>query len=79
MLAEVEVDGVRLHVLARDLDDLVATPPTRAVRLLPGFDQFVLGPGTGDGRVVPAARRVAVSRQAGWISPIVVVGGVGQL
>jgi hypothetical protein len=75
MLAEVEVDGVRLHVLARDLDDLVATPPTRAVRLLPGFDQFVLGPGTGDGRVVPAARRAAVSRQAGWISPVVVVGG----
>jgi hypothetical protein len=46
------------------------------VRLLPGFDQYVLGPGTGDPHVVPSARRAAVSRQAGWIAPIVVAGGV---
>ena len=32
--------------------------------------------GTADGRVVPTARRSAVSRQAGWISPVVVVSGV---
>jgi len=75
-LAEVDVEGERAFVLAEDLDELVATPPTPAVRLLPGFDQYVLGPGTGDGRVVPAARRAAVSRQSGWISPVVVVGGV---
>jgi hypothetical protein len=46
------------------------------VRLLPGFDQFVLGPGTADGHVVPPARRAAVSKQGGWISPVVVAGGV---
>jgi hypothetical protein len=46
------------------------------VRLLPGFDQYVLGPGTGDGHVVPTPRRAAVSRQAGWISPVVVAGGI---
>ena len=46
-----------------------------AVRLLPGFDQYVLGPGTADGHVVPASRRAAVSRQSGWISPVVVAGG----
>jgi len=76
LLAEVDVEGERAFVLAEDLDDLVSTPPTPAVRLLPGFDQYVLGPGTGDGRVVPTARRAAVSRQAGWISPVVVAGGV---
>lgn len=75
-LAEVEVDGERAHVLAEDLDELAATRPTRAVRLLPGFDQYVLGPGTGDGHVVPKARRAAVSKQSGWISPVVVAGGV---
>ena len=75
-LAEVAVDGERAYVLADDLDELVATTPTTALRLLPGFDQFVLGPGTADGHVVPASRRAAVSRQAGWISPVVVVGGV---
>jgi hypothetical protein len=75
-LAEVEVGGERMYVLAADLDDLVSTKPTRAVRLLPGFDQFVMGPGTEDAHVIPARRRSAVSRQAGWISPIVVAGGV---
>jgi hypothetical protein len=75
-LAEVGVEGERAFVLAEDLDELVSSPPTSAMRLLPGFDQYVLGPGTGDGRVVPAARRAAVSRQAGWISPVVVASGV---
>ena len=75
-LVEVDVDGERAYVLAEDLDELVATSATTAVRLLPGFDQYVLGPGTGDGRVVPTSRRAAVSRQSGWISPVVVVGGV---
>ena len=75
-LAEVEVDGEPMVVLAEDLPELLGTRPTRAVRLLPGFDQYVLGPGTADGHVVPPARRAVVSRQAGWISPVVVAGGV---
>jgi hypothetical protein len=75
-LAEVDVDGDRAYVLAEDLDDLMSTKPTRAVRLLPGFDQFVMGPGTRDGHVVSARRRTAVSKQAGWISPVVLGGGV---
>ena len=74
-MTEVEVDGDPAHVMTDDLDALVATRPTSAVRLLPGFDQYVLGPGTKDGHVVPAARRSAVSRQSGWISPVVVAGG----
>jgi winged helix DNA-binding protein len=75
-LVQIEVGGEPAHVLAEDLDELTSTTPTTAVRLLPGFDQYVLGPGTGDGHVVPTARRAAVSRQSGWISPVVVVGGV---
>lgn len=75
-VVEVDVDGQRAFLLAEDLDEAAATTPTRAVRLLPGFDQYVLGPGTADARVVPAARRAQVSRQAGWISPVVVAGGV---
>ena len=75
-LVEVDLDGEPAHVLVEDLDELASVTPTTAVRLLPGFDQYVLGPGTGDGHVVPASRRAAVSRQSGWISPVVVVGGV---
>jgi winged helix DNA-binding protein len=74
-LTHVEVEGERAYVLREHHDALMATKPTRAVRLLPGFDQYVLGPTTGDGHVVPAARRRAVSKQSGWIAPIVVAGG----
>jgi len=75
-LVDVEVEGQPAHVLAEDLEELVSTRPTGAVRLLPGFDQYVLGPGTGDPLVVPAGRRAAISRVGGWISPVVLVGGV---
>jgi hypothetical protein len=75
-VAEVEVDGEPMSILAEDLDGLMAARPTKAVRLLPGFDQYVLGPGTGDPHVVPAGRRGDVSRQSGWIAPVVVLGGV---
>jgi len=75
-LAQVEVDGEPEYVLAEDLDELASARPSMAVRLLPGFDQYVLGPGTEDGHVVPAARRAAVSKQSGWISPVVVAGGM---
>ncbi|HEX9495786.1 MAG TPA: crosslink repair DNA glycosylase YcaQ family protein, partial [Candidatus Limnocylindria bacterium] len=75
-LAEVDVDGDRRYILAKDLDELASTRPTRTVRLLPGFDQYVMGPGTRDGHVTPVKRRSAVSKQAGWISPVVLSGGV---
>jgi hypothetical protein len=75
-VAVVEVDGQPAYVLAEHLDELAGSSPSKNVRLLPGFDQFVLGPGTGDGHVTPSPRRAAVSRQAGWISPVVIVGGV---
>jgi hypothetical protein len=75
-MASVQVDGEEAWVATEDLDELLATPPTRALRLLPGFDQWVLGPGTTDPHVLPRARRWMVSRQSGWIAPLVVAGGV---
>lgn len=75
-IAEVEVGGEPAYVLAKDLDALARARPTAAVRLLPGFDQYVLGPMTSDTHVIAAKRRTAVSRQSGWIAPVVVAGGV---
>jgi hypothetical protein len=75
-LAVVEIDGRHAHVFADDLDELMSTKPTGAVRFVPGFDQYVLGPGTEDPLVIPPGRREAVSRQAGWISAVVLVDGV---
>src|SRR5262245_29204120 len=71
-LAAVDIDGDTAYVLREHLKELAATPATTAVRLLPGYDQWVLGPGTADAHVVPPARRTRVSRNAN----IVIVGGV---
>jgi hypothetical protein len=71
-LVAVDVDGDPAHILREDLDELAAAKPSTAVRLLPGYDQWVLGPGTADARVVPPARRTLVSRQAN----LVIAGGV---
>lgn len=75
-LAEIDVDGEPMYCRAEDADALAAARPSSAVRLLPGFDQWVLGPGTDDPHVIPSGRRTAVSRRAGWIAPVVVFGGV---
>jgi hypothetical protein len=75
-LAEVEVDGEAASVRAEDVDELASTRPTEVVRLVAGFDQYVLGPGTDDTRIIATARRRAVSKQSGWIAPAVVAGGV---
>ena len=70
-LATVAVDGEPRLVLRDDVDDLAGARPTSAVRLLPKYDQWVLGPGTADTRVVPASLRADVSRGAN----VVVAGG----
>jgi hypothetical protein len=71
-LAAVDIDGEAAYVLREDIEELTATRATTAVRLLPGYDQWVLGPGTADAHVVPPARRTLVSRNAN----IVIAGGV---
>jgi hypothetical protein len=71
-LAEVDVGGEPAYVLNEDLAELTATAVTGTVRLLPGYDQWVLGPGTADPRVVPPGRRELVSRGAN----LVLAGGV---
>ncbi|MBO9554371.1 crosslink repair DNA glycosylase YcaQ family protein [Cellulomonas sp.] len=71
-LAEVDVDGEPAALLRDDLDELAAASPSHSLRLLPRYDQWVLGPGTADAHVVPPERRAVVSRGAA----VVVVGGV---
>jgi hypothetical protein len=71
-LAMVDVDGTDFLVLREDLDELAATPASSAVRLLPAYDQWVLGPGTADANVVPPDHRAEVSRGAN----LVIAGGV---
>ena len=71
-LVAVDVQGETAYVLDEDVDALMTTRPTPTVRLLPGHDQWVMGPGTKDKHLVPPAHRAAVTRKAN----LVVVGGV---
>jgi hypothetical protein len=74
-LVTVDVEGEQFLALTAQLEELRSTAPSRAVRLLAGFDQYLLGPGTADPRIVAPTRRRLVSKAAGWISPVVLDGG----
>ncbi|WP_460819319.1 DNA glycosylase AlkZ-like family protein [Nocardioides korecus] len=67
-----DVGGTTAYVVRDDVDDLEAARPSEAVRLLPGHDQWVIGPGTKDPHVTPPALRPLMTRKA---NPLV-VGGV---
>src|SRR5204863_8068290 len=69
-LTAVDLEGETAWVPTEHADELAASEPSSTVRLLGGFDQWVLGPGTGDGHVTPSARRSSVSRTAGRTVPI---------
>jgi hypothetical protein len=75
-LTEVETDdGHTLLALGEQLDELAATDPSEDVYLLPGFDQYILAAPRTLTPLLPAAAKPKVSRQAGWISPVVVHRG----
>jgi hypothetical protein len=71
-LVAVDVEGSVAYVVREDVDALAASLPSEAVRLLPGHDQWVIGPGTKDVHVTPLSRRDLMTRKA---NPVI-VGGV---
>ena len=71
-LATVDLDGEPRHLLREDLPDLASTSETHTVRLLPGNDQWVMGPGTTESGIIPPKQRSLISRQ----TPFVIMGGV---
>jgi hypothetical protein len=71
-LAAVEVDGTVAYLAREDIDALLSSTPSSAVRFLPGHDQWVMGPGTKDAQVTPPALRDLMTRKA---NPVI-AGGV---
>ena len=78
-LQAVTIEGVDVLVLREHLDDLAKSPASTAVRLLPGRDSWVMAPGTSDTRIVPPARREAVSRSSNLVLARGVVAGTWNL
>jgi hypothetical protein len=70
-LTTMDVDGVPALAVTELVDEIAATKPTDSARLLPGLDQWVLGPGTSDPRIVSPERRQLVTRGAN----LIVAGG----
>lgn len=75
-LVELDVEGQRGWVTVAGAAALEATEPSRVVRLLTGFDPYVVGALRQLDRLLPApALKPAVSRASGWISPVLLDGG----
>jgi hypothetical protein len=73
---EIDVDGTRAWVRAADLDAIAAIRPRKgAVHLVGGFDPLIVGAGLRE-QLLPQAHLKRVSRTAGWISPVVLRGGI---
>ena len=75
VVAPVEVDGVAGWMLAAHVVDARDYAPPKVVRLLPAFDQYVVGAPRKDLAPLRAHLRERVYRKAGWISQVLLVDG----
>jgi hypothetical protein len=75
-VVEVDVEGTPAWVRADVVRKVVALEPRGTVRLLPGFDQYVIGSTKHSARLLPGDHRSRIHRQAGWVSPVLVVDGM---
>jgi uncharacterized protein YcaQ len=75
-LQAVDVEGTEAWIATADRPALEAAEPTRTVRMLPGFDQYLIGSTTSVTQLLPdPGLRARIHRTAGWVSPVVTVGG----
>lgn len=74
-VAQVDLEGSTAWMLAADIRELREIPPGRSVRLLPGFDQYVIAASCYAEHLLPGVPRTRVYRPQGWISPVLLVNG----
>ena len=74
-LTEVDVEGEPAWMTPDGAAAAAASGPSEGVYLLPGFDPYVLAPLSHRAHTIPEGKVDAVSRTAGWISPVLLVDG----
>jgi hypothetical protein len=74
-VAEVDVEGSRGWMLAADVSEAERAVPSEVVRLLGGFDQYVVAAPRDADAVLPAPLRERVYRPQGWLSPVLLHDG----
>ena len=71
----VELGGTQAWMLAAHARQVRELPPLRSVRLLPAFDQYVVGASRHAEHLLPGDLRSRVYRPQGWLSPVLLVNG----
>ena len=75
-VAEVDVEGTPGWMLREHVEEAATEePPKRLVRLLPGFDMWVIGAARDATALLDPAQKKRVYRNQGWISPVLLVNG----
>jgi hypothetical protein len=77
-VTQVELAGERAWMLAADAREARDLPSQRSVRLLPAFDQYVIGASRHADLLLPGKLRSRVYRPQGWVSPVLLVNGLMQ-
>ena len=72
---EVDVAGEAMWMLEADAQAARAAAAPHGIRLLPGFDQYVIGSTRHVERLMPGPHGARVHRPQGWVSPVLLVGG----
>jgi uncharacterized protein YcaQ len=75
-VSAVDLEGKQAWMLTADARKARDLPPVRSVRLLPGFDQYVVAASHHAEHLLPGDLRSRVYRPQGWISPVLLVNGL---
>ena len=75
-VTQVDVHGEQAWILSADARELREVSPQRSVRLLPAFDQYVIGASRHAENLVVGGSRSQVYRPQGWISQVLLVDGL---
>jgi hypothetical protein len=71
----VDLDGGKYWALTETVSALAGASPTKSVRLLPGFDPYVIGSTRHAAKLMTGDFKARVHRPQGWVSPVLLVDG----
>jgi Winged helix DNA-binding domain len=74
-VVSVDVEGTGGWMLREHAAEAAAVEPVEVVRLLPGFDMWVIGAARDAAALLDPAEKKRVYRNQGWISPVLLVDG----
>lgn len=74
-LSPVDIEGSMGWMLPADVSEAADASPVRSVRLVPAFDQYVIGATKHAAALLPGAFKDRVYRPQGWVSPVLLVAG----